>query len=318
MDADKVVTAIFSQSTPAGWTKLDVDGPPARSNFGMAYDRKRGVVMLYGGASPPSTTHSELWEFDGNRWSLRSTNGPALNSHGVAFDEGRRVLVLFGGQGPETPPGGSGETWEWDGNQWQLRSTTGPNGRRNAEMVYDAARQVVVMFGGWSNGVLGDTWEWDGNAWSLRSIAGPPPREHHRMVFDTKRSVTVLFGGQTDCSNIVYGDTWEWDGIGWHEIANGGPARSLHAMCFDANRGAAVLFGGIVDGGCSVPEFADALTWEWNDGRWQSSIIAGPSAHAWSRSVYDVHRGRVVLFGGYITALVNETWVLNSPPQESP
>ncbi len=30
-------------------------------------------------------------------------------------------------------------------------------------MAYDAARGQVVLFGGYSGGLLGDTWVWNGN-----------------------------------------------------------------------------------------------------------------------------------------------------------
>jgi hypothetical protein len=34
-------------------------------------------------------------------------------------------------------------------------------------MAYDAARQEVVLFGGYRPGVVGDTWTWDGSTWTL-------------------------------------------------------------------------------------------------------------------------------------------------------
>lgn len=296
----------------ATWVELDTPGPGARWGFDMAYDRQRGVTLLYGGNDDQSTL-SDLWEFNGSNWTRRSTNGPARQGHAVAFDESRGVLVLFGGDGPS----GSGmttwgETWEWDGVQWTLRSSAGPSARRAHTMAYDAARQVVVLFGGGVGGDLGDTWEWDGNAWTQRSSSGPPSREHHRMVFDRNRGVTVLFGGQTACSGTVYGDVWEWNGIAWSQVADFAEvARSQHGMAFDDKHGVVVLFGGIVGGGCSTPQFADAATWEWGEGRLLGKDdIAGPSARTYSRIVYDSARSNVVLFGGYDGALLNDTWVL--------
>ncbi len=44
--------------------------------------------------------------------------------------------------------------------------TSMPTARSGQSMVYDAARQKVVMFGGYSDVTssnLSDTWEWDGD-----------------------------------------------------------------------------------------------------------------------------------------------------------
>ena len=32
-------------------------------------------------------------------------------------------------------------------------------------MVYDAARDEIVLFGGWNNGEYADTWVWNGSDW---------------------------------------------------------------------------------------------------------------------------------------------------------
>ncbi|MFY9436735.1 MAG: hypothetical protein WAQ42_07490, partial [Limnochordia bacterium] len=53
---------------------------------------------------------------------------------------------------------------------WRLIGTEGPPPRHSPGMVYDSARNVVVMFGGITGrereGILyGDTWEWDGVEW---------------------------------------------------------------------------------------------------------------------------------------------------------
>jgi hypothetical protein len=296
----------------AAWVKLNTSGPGARWGFDMAYDRQRGVTLLCGGNDDQSTL-SDLWEFNGSNWTRRSTSGPARQGHAVAFDESRGVLVLFGGDGPS----GSGmttfnETWEWDGVQWSVRASVGPSARRAHAMAYDAARQVVVLFGGWSGDVLGDTWEWDGSTWSQRSSSGPPVREHHRMVFDRSRGVTVLFGGQTSCSSTLYSDLWEWDGTEWNQVTtfNGQVARSQHALAFDEDRAVLLFFGGIVGGGCSTPEFADARTWEWSGADLRGPDLGGPSARSGSRMVYDSARHKLVLFGGYDGTLLNDTWLL--------
>jgi hypothetical protein len=85
-----------------------------------------------------------------------------------------------------------------------------PSARSDHALAYDAARQVVVLFGGWTGAVAGDTWEFDGGSWSFRSPApAPSARDSHGMAFDSLRGVTVLFGG-LDVARSA--ETWEWTG----------------------------------------------------------------------------------------------------------
>ena len=83
-------------------------------------------------------------------------------------------------------------------------------------MVYDAARGVTVLFGGYNiiTGNNGETWEWNGTAWTQRMVSGPSPRYLHAMVYDAARGVTVLFGGNNSVSGYN-GETWEWNGTAW-------------------------------------------------------------------------------------------------------
>jgi hypothetical protein len=84
-----------------------------------------------------------------------------------------------------------------------------PQPRGEFGMAYDAARQRVVLFGGfaWS---LSDTWEWDGNDWTQRSpSASPPARHEHGMAHDAVKGATVLFGGM-DAAQTPMNDTWEY------------------------------------------------------------------------------------------------------------
>ncbi len=85
--------------------------------------------------------------------------------------------------------------------QWTLRATDGPTARMAHAVVYDSARGVTVLFGGWHwvpshLEDLGDTWEWDGNTWTQRATDGPSPRHDHAMAYDSARGVTVLYGGR--------------------------------------------------------------------------------------------------------------------------
>lgn len=65
----------------------------------------------------------------------------------------RSRLVAFGGVTPRT----NDETWEWDGAAWtQVVVAASPPGRVGHGMVYEAAWQRVLVFGG--DYFHGDTW----------------------------------------------------------------------------------------------------------------------------------------------------------------
>lgn len=203
---------------------------------------------------------------------------------------------------------------------WHQVEVAGPPARHSHAMVYDSAREVVVLFGGLNGGnsrdsiEFGDTWEWDGMAWRQVGDTGPSPRMGHAMVYDSARGVTVLFGrGGSET------DTWEWDGVTWTQVADTGPsARGRHGMAYDSVRGVTVLFGGI------PRELGD--TWEWDGVAWtkvsdtgpptgrpeQPGVVYDPGPVGRSRlaMAYDPLRGVTVLFGGRLAGgeALGDTW----------
>jgi Galactose oxidase, central domain len=80
---------------------------------------------------------------------------------------------------------------------WTQKQDIGPSARSNVAMVFDLARERVVLFGGAANGnaLVNDTWEWDGENWTQYEDIGPSPRSRHAMAYDAKRERVVLFGG---------------------------------------------------------------------------------------------------------------------------
>src|SRR5215468_2010500 len=73
-----------------------------------------------------------------------------------------------------------------------------PAARWGHAMVYDAARDRVLLFGG-STGTTfhDDTWSWDGSRWTqLAPSLSPPARDQHVMAYDGARGRVVLFGGR--------------------------------------------------------------------------------------------------------------------------
>jgi hypothetical protein len=271
----------------------------------MAYDSNRGITVVFGGSSL-AVEHGETWEYDGNTWKLRATEGPpARAGAGMAYDLHRSVSVLFGGYDSVTKTL-YGDTWEWDGQSWKQVALDGPSPRLEPAMAFDAARGVVLLFGGSELPENdGETWTWDGEVWKRVSETGPAPRTKTSIAYDTAREVAVLFGRNSDYG--IARDTWEWDGSEWYERSESGPsARSGHSITYDPDTRRTILFGGFGYDGNRQVYFDD--TWEWDGDTWVLSDGNSPTSRAGHALVYDAQRSRVVLFGGASNERVGDTW----------
>ena len=102
-----------------GWTERRVAAPPPRLGAGAAYDSKRGLVMIFGGANHQAV-FNDLWSWDGNSWKKLAENGPEPRVMGyIAYDAKRDRVVLFGGRRGSPDNGDLSDTWEWDGAAWR-------------------------------------------------------------------------------------------------------------------------------------------------------------------------------------------------------
>lgn len=154
-----------------------------------------------------------------------------------------------------------------------------PGPRFGHEMVYDEARDVTVLFGGFGpDGIpKGDTWLWDGQIWQLAAIDGPSPRKWPAAAYDASRAVIVLHGGREGKgrSGSSLDDTWIWDGQSWSQVKGEGPTpRDHHRAAYDKARDRVILFGGWNG------ESLENDTWEWNGSKWDQVAITGPSPRA--------------------------------------
>jgi hypothetical protein len=267
----------------------------------LAYDSKRGRVVLFGGADAAEVL-GDTWEWDGSRCTQISTTGPGPRTFAtMAYDSARRRVVLFGGNrvlfGKTLADNiYLDDTWEWDGQTWLQIKVSGPPPRAEAAMVFDSRRGRVVLFGGHNRASgernwLGDTWEWNGKTWTQVSTIGPAPRNGAAMVFDNDRGRTVLFGGSA--GGVACGETWEWDGKQWVEnrlAATEGRFNSV--MAYDEGRHRVIRFGGNFAG------TRTGDTWEYNGKLWKQLSSIGPAARNHSAMVYDVRRKKMILLAG--------------------
>ena len=246
----------------------------------------RGLALV-------SSVSSLLLSVAGNAqaaWQMAypSQSPPANADWASAFDEARGEALFLFPRNATSSPG-----WRWNGTTWSQLPGVLPPYRFGCYMVYDAARQRVVLWGGVApgGGVLNDLWEWDGLAWQQRFVAMPPSRTGAAFAYDRKRAVTVMFGGRNPGTIFILDETWEWNGTTW---SNRNPslrpsAREAAAMAFDSVTQRILMYGG------------DAAndTWTWDGAAWQQQFpTTPPYQRARPMMVADLERGRVVLHGG--------------------
>lgn len=289
--------------TCLGWTER-APNPPALPIDGLraaAFDSNRGVTVGYGGQPKLGGISTDVAEWNGTAWSMRSSlNNPGNRTgHAMAYDSDRQVVVLFGGGNAIF----SDQTWEWDGTNWTALSAGGPWPRYYHAMAYDAARHVTVLYGGSTSpsGNGNQTWEWNGSTWAIKSSAALNVTSGIGMVYDTTRQKVVLYGGGAT------GNLYEWTGTTWNLISsNGPPNRTFAQVAYDSARSRLVVFGGIAPGPIYYSD-----TWEWDGSTWAEVSTGKPWQRTAAATAFDSWRNRMVVCGGNRsspTYLYPDTW----------
>ncbi|GAC1506413.1 MAG: hypothetical protein NVS1B3_06030 [Candidatus Dormibacteraceae bacterium] len=258
------------------WHQLDVQGPPARSAAMVAYDAVRHVVVLFGGSGPGGAGQGlyfqDTWTWDGAQWQLQHPAhmpNPRMRA-GMAFDERRGVTVMFGGEG-ETATHTTATytaTWTWDGFDWTLLDpATTPTPRHFFGMTYDAARGVMVLFGGsFGAARLNDTWTWNGTNWTQQPVAPPSAHGWTQLAYDARAKEVVGYVYFASDNQPLAEYTIVWDGTKWTDRtgAQDPSPRAEVRMTYDLDTSQIVLYG------------PTSETWIWNGSAWSSWTPAQP------------------------------------------
>lgn len=269
----RTVSEAFPQDTweynGTNWVRrTPANAPAGRIGFGMAFDRHRARVVLFGGmtndASGRSNPSGETWEYDGTDWTQRFPSAAPAPRHNLAlfYDPVRRVTTLYGGDTLLANPR-AGDIWTWDGTNWTQREVIGDR----------------PLFA---------------------SIYGSPPQP--QMVWDDRRGYAVLPPQE---NNVPGGAhlTWTWNGTNWTAIPTPflgfgvSPAQTFSGMglVYDRYRGEVIYWSG--------SGFDQELVWRWNGSRWRrDDITAFVGFHLNAAAAYDERRNSVVLFGGNLSS----------------
>lgn len=284
---------------------------PARAGSSMAYDQKRGEVILFGG-----DTTMDTWAWNGQTWDqlFPASVPPSRSGASMAYDAANDQIVLFGG----ISTGGYllDDTWIWDGTNWLPASPTiAPSARMQASMTYDIAHQRIVLFGGMAvsagqtPAVVADTWTWDGTNWTqMHPTISPSARSQASMTYDEAHKQVVLFGGFS--GNSVMSDTWTWDETNWtqqHPRTNP-VARAGASLVYDSFAQQLVLFAGVAD-----PKVGDLHDmWQWDGNDWKQRAVQNVPSGFSTVATYDAIQQKIVVYvlsGANKVAGSSETWL---------
>lgn len=180
--------SLSAQVTPNDlmWVVKDLDpNPGIRWNAGFAAVPTLQHHMTWFGGVNFITLYQETWTYNGSRWIQILGPGPSARCH--QFQSGfRDSMMLYGGETDVLNTARKNDTWLFDGSGWTEVVTTNRPGRRCCGgMVWDTARDVVVLYGGskqngeWPE----DTWEFDGSDWDASCDRGTSwtQQRRHRL-----------------------------------------------------------------------------------------------------------------------------------------
>lgn len=297
------------------WTH-DTNGTTAMFQFGFAFDGAIGRSLVYGGTGPTWSgveTNSTFTLAAGLPLvQLYPTPTPAqLLNPALGFDTTRQIAVLVDG----TSFGGyatSNQTWFFDGADWARDPADAGmpiSGRGQAALAYDAAHDVLVLYGGQRALPTEETWEkphngnWMlvcDNGFSTLPKCGPGERGSPQMVFDPVLRKMILFGGMGTSSLAL--DTWtydtqthQWSALGLADptpgTGNSPPSRRDFGMAYDPIGEQTVIVGGRTTG-VSATVLSDTWTF-------RSAIAAHPryAAHEFS---FNIDTNPMTITGIYV------------------
>lgn len=245
----------------------------------------------------------------------------------MVYDPVTTHMILFGGF-TDTDAGTKlvydlNETWEFTGLRWVQRFPAhSPAARSTQGMVFDTARNRVVLFGGKAGTStttttvkeFNDTWIYQNDDWTeLNTPSAPAARQLPGMTYDPIRDRIVLFGGTFTTKSAdgrtttvnPYFDTWEFDGTTWTQRATDGPHVAKPILQYDPSRNEIILLG-LGDSSETLMYRYDPAAATWT----KLTPAALPPCVNESATTFEPNTNKILLTGGSCTtsSVAEETW----------
>ncbi len=310
------------------WSPITMYGPVPRRGHCAVFDPVGNRMIIFGG------------EYFSDTWALNLSGAPYWSSLDPAhkpsarrlsvmvYDSARQRIVLVGGD----DGGMRNDVWVLNLTgtpDWTQIVPEGvpPAGRMAAVGIYDPVRDRVVMFGGYSpDGLLGDVWELRFSSgtptWApiYPQGAAPSPRYACVGAYDVAGDRLLVTTGATALG--YSNETWALPLGGtpqWVPLATTGTTPNpciLATGAYEVARQRLLLFGGF--DGASTTNTVWELALAANAWRALSPTGTAPSARWNGTAVMDDTNSRMLIFGGFNGAFLNDTYVLQMPVLTGP
>jgi len=297
-------------SVPLAWAGAAAL-PSPRAGHAMAYDHRRGRLVVFGGRSAAGVL-GDVWEHAGGAWqqaAIAGPNPPARENAALIYDPLRGVSVLVGGQ--QEDGGALRDSWEYDGVRWVQtgNASSGPWADVTGDFNWDDVAPSTYVYPSPLNNRPGFTYyaaPTDGGVsavWTLPNVDVAFDAGYgFSMAHDPIRSVSVVFGGASRAFSIVRDHT---------ELSSGSfvmgarPGAGLdRELAFDPVRRSIVLFGGSGAVACCGALYGDV--WELPSTgplAWSPASPGGSvAARMGHRMVWNPDSQRLVVVGGLTAA----------------
>ena len=237
----------------------------------------------------------------------------------IAYEPGGGQIFLFGGR--DTSPRNDLWVYSIADRRWTEIQPAGalPPARSGHTLIFDAASNRLVAFGGQASGFFSDVWAFDltRRTWNRLSAddAGPTKRYGHSAIYEPGRGRMIISHGFTSAGR--FDDTWAFNLAAntWNNISPAGIRplrRCLHHAAYDTTAGLMYLYGGCSSGSGPCPQgdlwSFDLATNTWTERTPQTSLP--PREHY--GMAFDTVRNRLIVFGGNGNGQLNDTWEYNA------
>jgi hypothetical protein len=286
------------------WTRVEsTENPPARSLAGLAYDRDRDRIVLYGGNALAATGTTlqplfDTWEFDGTQWTRVANDTPKVARPLLEYDATNHEVIMMG----LTETGDADVMYRYRAasHTWELITPAGkPTCVNNGHLVYQEHTGRLIFTGGvcrTNTPPAEEVFEWDGTTWTKLTTTASNRGANQAVAYDPLRREIVFFGGSPafstaiNSATVIFQDT-SWRGANFGSLRP--TPRSLATFSTDVASNTIWMFGGLDE----TSSFYNVDMWGYRGGQWYSvPVLAGPGSNCDSPlSTFDSDRGRLIV-----------------------
>lgn len=306
-----------------GWVdRTGPNGPSPRYGHAMCYDPVHGYTLMVGGATGTVWTLN-TWRWNGTSWqSLGSAPFSFSGGSSTSYLQPHCTMTFHAATGTvllmasvDAPPY-SATSWAWNGTSWTSLGDTGLSAHVFSSSVgsaYDPVRQETILFSGAD---LPRVAVWNGTTWTLRTaLVAPYVTRDISLAWDNSVNRIVLTAIGYVSGNPI-ARIYEWTGLSWNlRLPATLPNRTGVSTCDSAHQ-RIVMFDH--DWNSFPGGFQPNHTWLVQNGQFtRLSTPLEPTLREGSAMAFDSARGVCVLFGGYNTFPMGDTWEFDLGPLAS-